>query len=433
MSTTLIENLHAEGDVPSGEYLRGVGIITPTGVIRPVQGTEFGHLLIHPSITASDVFARMRVSQPFSTFDSKQIYAKDTVNMLDSITGGATATYSSTTGMVAMSVTTASGDKAVRQSRMYIPYEPGRSTQIMLTTILGTAVTNVRKRVGIFDDNNGFFLEQTSSGLSLVRRSNTTGSIVDTSVAQASWNIDALDGTGPSGVTLNVADIQLFAFDFTWLGAGEMRFGVYIEGKFLYTHTIEVSNVLTSLSMKTPVLPIRYEIENTAASAGATMQQICCAAFSEGGLDPLGSSVVVTNGATIRTIGAGSSLPLVAVRLRSGFTRGMLIPLTLSILVNTPDNLYYEVYIGASVTGGAWSNAGVGSEINTTGTAISGGTLIQAGYIHQNSGSELAIVRSKIYAASDFAGTTAEPIVVYVRAITTAADAGATLMIKELL
>jgi len=84
--------------------------------------------------------------------------------------------------------------------------------------------------------------------------------IVDTKVAQSDWNIDKLDGTGPSGVTVDLAKMQMFYLDYAWYGAGAIRFGFKDErGEVVYCHRMTHANVKTEAYMRSGNLPSRYE------------------------------------------------------------------------------------------------------------------------------------------------------------------------------
>ena len=153
-----------------------------------------------------DAFDRLRVSEPtelFSTaceFDAQPLFYENV------LVSGGSASYDASTVSVNLSVS-ASGDKVIRQSR-YIRYRPGKSQQILVTGNFGGTQVGVTKRIGYFDDDtqtestgDGVFFEVDPTGIFAVRRSSTSGSMVDNRVPQASWNVDRLDGTGPSGAT----------------------------------------------------------------------------------------------------------------------------------------------------------------------------------------------------------------------------------------
>ena len=87
---------------------------------------------------------------------------------------------------------------------------------------------------------------------------------IDTKVPQSQWNIDRCDGTGPSGYYLDIHTIQMAYMDYSWYGAGKVRFGFKDQvGKVIYVHEFIHNNQFTEAYMRSGNLPARYEIENT--------------------------------------------------------------------------------------------------------------------------------------------------------------------------
>jgi len=100
------------------------------------------------------------------------------------------------------------------------------------------------------------------------RGSNQSGVVItktiDTKVAQSSWNIDKCDGTGPSGFNLDITKIQMAYFDYSWYGAGKIRFGFKDTfGKVRYMHEFIHNNRLNEAYMRSGNIPARYEVFNT--------------------------------------------------------------------------------------------------------------------------------------------------------------------------
>ena len=166
-----------------------------------------------------DAFGRLRVSNPLTLFDSSHRYY-DNGLWVSSTTGTASATFSSNEGLVNLSVGTANGDQIIRETSKVFSYQPGKSLLVLSTFVLGTAKANLRQRIGYFRADNGVYFERDGTTLYVVERSNVTGSVVNTRVAQANWNQDKLDGTGPSRITLDAAKAQIFYADIEWLGLG---------------------------------------------------------------------------------------------------------------------------------------------------------------------------------------------------------------------
>ena len=87
---------------------------------------------------------------------------------------------------------------------------------------------------------------------------------VDTKVPQHEWNIDKGDGSGPSGFILDMTKIQMAYIDYSWYGAGKVRFGFKdANGHVKYMHEFLHNNVLEEAYMRSGNMPGRYEIENT--------------------------------------------------------------------------------------------------------------------------------------------------------------------------
>lgn len=86
---------------------------------------------------------------------------------------------------------------------------------------------------------------------------------VDTRVPQDQWNIDKCDGTGPFGFVLDLNKIQMGYADYSWYGAGKIRFGFKDQkGHIVYVHEFIHNNKLTESYFRSGNLPGRYEIAN---------------------------------------------------------------------------------------------------------------------------------------------------------------------------
>jgi hypothetical protein len=210
--------------------------------------------------------------------------------------------------------------------------------------------TGSRSRLGLFDEQNGFFFEFDGQTLWAVKRSSTfqiSGSVsvtqgsglvtgtstkfstqlapgdrivirgqsylietilsdtqlyvlpeyrgataqnclvsktIDTKYAQSTWNIDRCDGTGHSLYNLDLTRMQMFYIDYSWYGAGAVRFGFKnTRGEVIYCHRIANNNVNTEAYMRSGNMCARYETNtippytyltstlSSAATTGATV------------------------------------------------------------------------------------------------------------------------------------------------------------------
>jgi len=187
---------------------------------------------VHRLSPANDAFARVRVSDPVTLFDSTMQYDLQANSWETVVTGTGSVTHRAALAAAEMAVGTASGDRVVRQTHRYIRYQPGKSHLMLATGTLGAVKAGVRRRVGLFDAANGVFFQSTPPGWAVVVRSSTSGSPVDTVIPQADWNMDPLDGSGPSGIVLDPAKANIFLVDLEWLGVGRVRFGAVVDGGF---------------------------------------------------------------------------------------------------------------------------------------------------------------------------------------------------------
>lgn len=84
---------------------------------------------------------------------------------------------------------------------------------------------------------------------------------VDTRVPQSEWSVDVCDGTGPSGYDLDLSRIQMGYIDYSWYGAGKIRFGFKTDdGLVRYVHEFKHNNVLFESYLRSGNLPARYEV-----------------------------------------------------------------------------------------------------------------------------------------------------------------------------
>ena len=106
-----------------------------------------------------DAFGRLRISQPYTLFDSQNRYVSDAQFDTSTGTGGST-TFLTNESTLRMDVTTSSGSYVYRQSYRSFHYQPGKSLLVLATFVMNTAKTGLRQRVGYFNTQNGVFFQQ---------------------------------------------------------------------------------------------------------------------------------------------------------------------------------------------------------------------------------------------------------------------------------
>jgi hypothetical protein len=381
---------------------------------------QYGNLVgpANPSGVAVDAFGRSRVSLPLTLFDSSHRYSD---NGLWATSNTATTTYafSANEGLVNLNVDTTSNAEIVRETVKVFAYQPGKSLLNLNTFVFSAAKTNLRQRVGYFGSQNGMYLELDGTTLSFVERTYTSGSVVETRVTQANWNMDKLDGTGPSLKTLDITKAQIMWMDIEWLGLGTVRMGFIIDGQIIHCHSFHHANIISTTYITTASLPLRYEIKNTGTTSGSsTLKQVCSTVISEGGYELRGRQFAVGTAITApkALATAGTFYPLVSIRLKSTALDAIVVPTAVSFLgTGNGINYNWRLLADATVTTGAWTSAGDDSSVEYTlaGTAISGGRTLASGYINSsNQGSpSLDILKAALFqfqlGRNSLAGTSA--------------------------
>ena len=338
--------------------------------------------------TNTDAFGRLRVSQPYTLFDSQSRYAAD--NQFDTaVTGTGSTTFNSNQASVSMAVTAGGVGSVVRQTYRVFPYQPGKGLLVLATFLMDSNDSvNISQRVGYFNTQNGVFFQKVGGVNSFVLRTNITGTPSDArAVTQSNWNGDKLDGTGDSGLTLDLTHPQILWMDFEWLGVGSVRCGFIINGEYIVCHTFNTANVYgTTVYMTTAILPVRYEITTTTSAVAATLTQICSSVVSEGGFEQTSVDHVARRTTVFTNIDTTATFfPIVSIRLASGRTGAVVLPNRVQFLPLTNQNYEIALLKNPTLTGATWA-ATVSSDANVqydvAATAISAtGTIVQTDYI----------------------------------------------------
>lgn len=347
-----------------------------------------GELVVGVADTDSrDAFSRMRVSNPDTLMEAKFHYNKDPMDWDELVANSGTAVLNQDESAILMTVTATDESRVVRQHHGYHPYEPGKSQFMSATFVLGTPDAGVIKRVGYYDDQDGILLQLDENGPAFVRRSSVSSSVVDVEVRQVEWNIDRLDGTGRSGIALDLTKAQLLTMDLQWLSAGRVRIGFDIGGSIIYAHQFLAANVLDVPYMKTAVLPVRYEIHRTTAgSVSSSMKQICSAVMSEGGqVRSRGLHFSADNDTALLAVLEDTPRPILSIRpallLNAITNRVPVFPLSVELFcAGSP--IHWEVIADAVLTGADFDPVDPASavEFDVEATSFAGGTKILGGY-----------------------------------------------------
>lgn len=421
--------------------------------ITDTQGAPMGDL-VHGAVRVAnaaavdalgDGFGRMRTVEPTTEFGNQFQYDISDRFWIQELVSGGTITHLPNEASAQLTVPTASGASAILQTKNYMRYKPGSTLNILASCVFGVPKANVVKRVGYFDGTNGMFFEQTAAGMSIVRRTSVTGSPVNNTVAQADWNLDRMDGTGPSGITLDFTQIQVLAIDFAWLGAGTIRWGFLLDGRVIYCHAFMGSNALTTPTTTTVNLPVRYEITNTGVSASSTSIKGTCATVKVDGSFDSTEHIQASAGRGASLLGVTTRRPVFSIRLRTTFNgisfRGNVVPSTASIVATTSP-CFVEMVLNGTLTGAAFANVDTAFsavEADSAATAITGGVVLDTFYIAASGGGggvagqlNANFAQALTLGLSNFTGSTSDIISIVITGIGGTSNVGASLTWEEI-
>lgn len=364
---------------------------TVTAKWRPILNTDFTG-----GGDGKDAFGRLRISNPEMIFNSKQVFDNQSLywDDIQESGSGTSSTHSINTASSTLSVSASTAGKRTRQTFMRFNYQPSKSQLIFITGILKASGggTGIVTRMGLFDDENGLFLECNDGTINLVRRTKTSGSIQDDTIPQSTWSIDKMDGTGTSGISLDFTKTQIFTVDFEWLGVGRVRFGFNVEGITYYVHELSAANNLTTVYMSTPNLPLRYQIINDGTGIASSINCICSAVISEGGREEVATNSYISTGSTSVSANNGQNNPILAMRLKTGYKGCTIDVLDISLLTSSNDNYEWNLILNgvtsAPLSYSDLTQSAIQKAVGVSGISITGGFIVAGGY--GNSKSEIA-------------------------------------------
>lgn len=335
-----------------------------------------------------DAFSRLRVSNPQILFNAQMTYDLVPIQYEQITSGtGATITHDTTNRCALMTFSsTPTGGKSYMQSYEYLPYQPGRSQLAFITFNMIAGVANTLKFAGYSDGVNGIEFQLSGTTKQFVVYSGSSAG--NETVTQSSWNLDKLDGSGASGITLDITETQILVIDIQALYVGRVRVGFDIGGQIIYAHEFLHSNLIAHPYIQSANLPVRCGMTCT-GTVSTTMNFICAAVISEGGTDDINNFgyTFATSTSVTATTGGVQAMTLRPRTTFNGITNRMRVAYIDVEIFNTGttnQHVQWELLIGQAITGGTWSNVNTtysGVEVNT-GATLSGSpaVVIDAGW-----------------------------------------------------
>lgn len=393
-----------------------------------------------PSIGA---FGALKVVQDVTIGEGKQIVDNLPLFWDDQqVSGsGTSSTHSVNRASTKIAVSNATAGVRIRQTFRRYNYQPGKGQVALMTFIMDAASAGDTFELGYFDDQNGLFLRRAGSTLSVVVRSYVTGAAVETDIPQSSWNEDKFDGTGRSGITIDPTKINIFAFDFEWLGGGRVRFGFNIGGITIIAHEQVYANQINSVYMSTPNLPFRYRIANNGTGGARFLECICTSISTEGGQQDSGLVRFVSNETTPVTCGSvGTWYALLGIRLKSTHLGITIKTLKAALCATTSADLFtwqlrwnptVATTVPAPFSYTDVTNSALQLAVGLTANTVTGGTILNGGYGASGIATSDDLTNALILGAS-IAGVS-DTLVLCASPLSTSTGITAGLTVRELL
>ena len=369
--------------------------VEPDGALRV---REQAPNLIDTNNATGDAFGRLRISAPVTLFDNKQLYDDQPLFWDDQEVSGAgtTSVHSTARASTTMGVSAATAGRRVRQTYQRFNYQPGKSQLVFMTGVLdkeGIGGDGITRRMGLYDDNNGFILQKQDTTVSFVLRSASSGTPFDTVVSRNVWNLDTFDGDGPSGIGLDFTKTQILVLDFEWLGVGRVRMGFNVNGVTIYAHEFNHGNELDVVYLSDPNLPLRLEIENDGTGGAAEIEHICATVITEGGQQRIASGRYISQqtegGGPVNANTAGVIYAIAGIRLKSTHLGTSVSVTNITMLGQASDDYEWLVILNPTIAGTAptWNGltnsaveAAIGDAVgNPSVNTVTLGTILRGG------------------------------------------------------
>jgi hypothetical protein len=300
-----------------------------------------------------DAFGRLRTSSPTSIFDAQLTYDLQPLLFEALTTGtGATVAHDATNRCALMTfASTPTGGRAAMQSYEHFRYRAGHSQLIYVTFNMGGGVANVMKFAGYSDGTNGIEFQMNGTTPQVTIYS-STGRATET-VAQTSWNLDKLNGSGASAITIDLSKVQILVIDLQALYVGRVRVGFDINGVVTWAHEFRHANVDTLPYFATANLPIRCGMTCT-GTVSTTMRFICSTVQSENG-ESAREGFHFSQDATATAGASGALTHLVSLQPKTTFNgianRTKIIIDSVDIIVTGNQPVHYAIVLGDVLTG----------------------------------------------------------------------------------
>ncbi len=356
-------------------------------------------------------FGELLVGQLSPQFQGSFEYTVDNTDLnTNTEVNGGTVTQASGMGVVTTSTTTASS--ALFQSKQHAKYRPGLGGLSRFTALFTSPVAATEQYIGVMDEmgssaafKNGYSVGYDGTTFGFHRFQNDS----KITIAQADWD-DPMDGTGISGMTLDQTKINVFEIKYQYLGAGKILLCIEDDstGDFVVAHTVLYANNNTEPSTHNPNFHHTMWVANKATTDNLILKSASYAYFVEGKTSFVELHQPENASGTKQKTTVTTEVAIFTIRNRStyasktNFIDIVLIGTGASIEASSANNLGGIRIVKNATLGGVPSYSNINTsdsviEIDTAGTAVTGGKELGAGLLAgKNDGLRVSLINNKI-------------------------------------
>lgn len=355
-------------------------------------------------------FGDLRTAELSPQFQGSFEYTVDNtdLNTNTEVNGG---TVTQANGMGVMSTSTTTASTALFSSKQHARYRSGLGAVVRFSALFTTPVATTEQYIGLADEigssaafKNGYMIGYDGTTFGLHRFQNDS----KISVNQTAWD-DPLDGTGPSGMTLDQTKLNVFFIQYQYLGAGPIHLFVEMpDGQSMLVHTIQYPNLFTEPSTHNPNFHYMMWVNNAGTTSDLILKSASYSYFVEGKTDLIELHQPINASGKVEKTSVSTEVAIFTIRNKSiyasktNFIDILILGAGASIDAAAANNLGAVRIVKNATLGGvpAWSNINTTNsviEIDITGTTVSGGKELGAGLLSgQNDALRVPIVQDKV-------------------------------------
>lgn len=309
------------------------------------------------SPTLNSMFDRLQTAEATPLFNFTSNYGISAYRDVISTTGSGTVT--NTDGFYQVATATSPNASAILDTTERGKLFPGNSFESGVSVRIPVAPTGTQKATwGYYDGSNGAYFGQDATGVFIGVLNN---GVEIFKVYQSSWNVDRLNGSGPSKLTLHTTEGKLFQIRYGY------EYGI-LEFRIVFVNSLNFQQIVVchrqtqgtnSVLLSDPNQPIRVRVDN-GTSGGAFSANVRGRYYDI--LGPTLATNRITSEARLNmSINTGSFVPTISFRRKAIFPDGTNRNNSVNVQIHSFDilasnDLRWQLRYGSTLTGASFGN-----------------------------------------------------------------------------